>query len=69
MAKVLNEFDIPCYVPGVVQLIKSDFHKRVYTILYFNGQEGDNITSELIKISQKAYGHIVNYIRSILGEK
>ena len=67
MASVLNEFEQKCWVPGIVQLIDQNSFPKLYTILYFNGQEGENTRPELIKINKSAYGFIVNYIRGRLG--
>jgi len=75
MAKVINEFDEKCWVPGVIQskmLINKPcclkcMSTKMFRILFFNGQEGDNAESELIKINKYSYGFIVNYIRAKLG--
>ena len=67
MASVLNEFEQRCWVPGIVQLIDPNSFPKLYTILYFNGQEGENTRPELIKINKSSYGSIVNYIRGRLG--
>ena len=67
MASVLNEFDQPCWVPGIVQDIEHRTLPKTYTILYFNGQEGENIKTELLKINKSTYGLIVSYIRSRFG--
>ena len=69
MASVINEFDHSCWVPGIVQTIETNTFPKLYTILFFNGQEGDNTRPELVKINKSAYGFIVNYIRSMLGMK
>lgn len=69
MAKVLNEFDIPCWVPGVIQSIDNFASKKYFVVLYFNGLEGDNFRTELIKISRQKYAEIVNYIRSLFGNE
>ncbi|RNA21699.1 von Willebrand factor A domain-containing 3B, partial [Brachionus plicatilis] len=58
MAKVLNEFDKLCWVPGVIQSADSYASKKYYVVLYFNGLEGDNIRTELIKISRQKYAEI-----------
>jgi len=75
MAKVINEFDEKCWVPGVIQskmLVNKPcclkcMSVKMFRILFFNGQEGDNAESELIKINKYSYGFIVNYIRAKLG--
>jgi hypothetical protein len=69
MAHVINEFDQKCWVPGIVQTIDQNTQPKVYTILYFNGQEGENTRMELIRINKNSYGFIVNYIRARLGLK
>ncbi len=73
MAFVINEFKEKCYVPGIVQskLLQTDpkSYPKLYTILYFNGEEGENSRAELIKINRFKYGFIVNFIRSKLGAK
>lgn len=69
MAKVLNEFDKLCWVPGVIQSADSYASKKYYVVLYFNGLEGDNIRTELIKISRQKYAEIVNCIRSLFGDE
>ena len=57
------------YVPGIVQTVNETSYPKFFTILYFNGQEGENIRSELFRINKNNYGFIVNYIRSRLGLK
>lgn len=69
MASVINEFEQSCWVPGIVQNIDQNSYPKLFTILYFNGQEGDNTRPELHKINKNMYGFIVNYIRSRLGIK
>lgn len=69
MASVINEFEQKCWVPGIVQLIDQNSYPKLYTILYFNGQEGENTRVEMIKINKNKYGFIVNYIRARLGLK
>ena len=69
MALVINEFDQSCWVPGIVQTINEFSFPKLYKILYFNGQEGDNSRVELVKINKNLYGFIVNYIRTRLGVK
>lgn len=76
MAKVMmevNNIGVPCWVPGVTQSIRTNTpnctHSKIYIILYFNGQEGENTRLELLKISSRQYGFIVGYIRSIFGDK
>lgn len=69
MASVTNEFEQKCYVPGIVQLIDGNSFPKLYTILYFNGQEGENTRPEMIKINKTMYSSIVNYIRARLGLK
>ena len=75
MACVVNEFEEKCWVPGIIQakIIATKpcclkcLNVKMYRILYFNGQEGDNSESELIKINKHSYGFIVSFIRSKLG--
>ena len=70
MACVYNEYDDSCWVPGIIQskLLQLDRRsKNLYTVLYFNGQEGDNSMSEIIRIDKHIYGETVSYIRSKLG--
>lgn len=71
MASVINEYNERCWVPGIIQtkLIQIDAHAhpKLYMVLYFNGQEGNNCRQELVKISKHFYGTAVNYIRSKLG--
>jgi len=71
MASVLNEYDDRCWVPGIIQtkLVQIDPRSfpKLFTVLYFNGQEGDNCRAELIKVNKHIYGATVNYIRSRLG--
>ena len=54
MASVINEYDERCWVPGIIQtkLVQVDAHSRpkLFMVLYFNGQEGNNSRVELIKI-------------------
>ncbi|CAF1056301.1 unnamed protein product [Brachionus calyciflorus] len=76
MAKVIKEENnkaILCWVPGVVQAIRTNVpactHTKKFIILYFNGQLGDNSQRELLPISSKRYGYIVSDIRSVLGDK
>lgn len=69
MACVINEFGERCWVPGIIQskLIASKPNIKVFKILYFNGQEGENQESDLVKINKYSYGSIVTFIRSKLG--
>lgn len=69
MASVINEFEQKCYVPGIIQLVDPNSFPKLYTVLYFNGQEGENTRPEMIKINKSTYGSIVNYIRARLGLK
>ena len=69
MACVINEFEQKCWVPGIVQTIHQHAYPKLFTVLYFNGQEGENTRQELAKITRNAYGFIVNYIRSKMGIK
>lgn len=69
MASVTNEFEQKCFVPGIVQLIDPNSFPKLYTVLYFNGQEGENTRPEMIKISKSSYSSIINYIRARLGLK
>ena len=69
MASVINEFEQNCWVPGIVQSIDQISYTKLFTVLYFNGQEGENTRQELYKINRNTYGFIVNYIRSRLGIK
>ncbi|CAF0820702.1 unnamed protein product [Brachionus calyciflorus] len=76
MAKVIkekNKDEIVCWVPGVVQAIRTNVPactlKKKFIILYFNGQLGDNSRTELLQISSQRYGNIVSHIRSVLGDK
>jgi hypothetical protein len=66
MANVTNEFNQKCWVPGIVQHVVLD-DSQSYTILYFNGQENENIRRELIRINKKTYCKIVQDIRDRLG--
>lgn len=70
MACVFNEYDDSCWVPGIIQTKLLQLERRsknLYTVLYFNGQEGDNSRSEIIRIDKHIYGESVSYIRSKLG--
>jgi hypothetical protein len=75
MACVVNEFEEKCWVPGIIQskIIATKpcclkcLNVKMFRILYFNGQEGDNSESELLKINKHSYGFIVSFIRSKLG--
>ena len=75
MACVVNEFEEKCWVPGIIQskLIATKpccmkcMNIKMFKILYFNGQEGENTENELLKINKYTYGSIVNDIRNKLG--
>lgn len=69
MACVINEFGERCWVPGIVQtkLLSSNQNVKVFKILFFNGQEGENTDTELVRINKYSYGSIVNFIRLKLG--
>ena len=67
MASVINEYDERCFVPGIIQAVNENSTPKLYTILYFNGQENYNLRNELIKICKKKYADITNYIRQKLG--
>ena len=69
MASVINEHEERCWVPGIVQFIDHGSYPKMFSILYFNGQEGENTRSELVKINKSGYGFITNYIRAKLGIK
>jgi hypothetical protein len=69
MCRVLNEYDQSSWVPGIIQIIDHSSYQKTFCVLYFNGQEGLNVRSELIKINREMYGQITNYIKAILGLK
>jgi hypothetical protein len=65
LCAVINEKAIECFVPGVVQSIKVSLDNKninKYLILYFNGQYGENLSCELVKITKNLYGVIVDHI-------
>lgn len=69
MASVVNEYEQICWVPGIIQSIEDYTYPKVYSVLYFNGQENENIKLEMVKVSKNTYGRIVENIRSRLGLK
>ena len=69
LASVINEYEELCWVPGIVQSIDDYSYPKVYTVLYFNGQESENIKLEMVKINKREYGSIVENIRYRLGLK
>lgn len=69
MASVVNEYEQICWVPGIIQSIEDYTYPKVYSVLYFNGQENENIKLEMVKVSKNTYGRIVENIRSRLGFK
>lgn len=69
MARVKNEFEQICWVPGTIQTIDSLSTPKVYDVFFFNGQNGQNKREDLLKIDKKQYGYSVNFIRNRLGDK
>ena len=69
LASVINEYDEICWVPGVIQSIDDYTYPKVYSVLYFNGQESENIKLEMVKINKSSYRRIVETIRTKLGIK
>ena len=69
LASVINEYDEICWVPGVIQSIDDYTYPKVFSVLYFNGQESENIKLEMVKISKSSYRRIVEIIRTKLGIK
>jgi len=69
LASVINEYDQLCWVPGIIQAIDDYAYPKLYTVLYFNGQENENIKLEMVKINKFSYGKIVENIRYRLGLK
>ncbi len=69
LASVINEYEDVCWVPGVIQSIDDYHYPKIYTVLYFNGQESENIKLEMVKINKTTYGNIVENIRTKLGLK
>lgn len=67
LASVINEYEQLCWVPGIIQSINDYNYPKLYTVLYFNGQESENIKLEMVKISKSDYGSIVENIRHRLG--
>jgi hypothetical protein len=69
MAQVINEMNEVCYVPGIVQNINGMVKPKMFRVMYFNGQDGDNTRAELIKINKTTFSFAVNFIKSRLGLK
>ncbi len=69
LASVVNEYEEVCWVPGVIQSIDDYPYPKIYTVLYFNGQESENIKLEMVKITKSNYAKIVENIRFKLGLK
>ena len=69
LASVINEYDQLCWVPGIIQSIDDYSYPTLFTVLYFNGQENENIKLEMVKINKSSYGRIVENIRLRLGQK
>ncbi|RNA18473.1 von Willebrand factor A domain-containing 3B-like [Brachionus plicatilis] len=69
MANILNEFDKDCWVPGIVQGIDYDTEPVSYHIVYYNGEKGLNIYTQLIKISKARYVLIRDFILNLLLNK
>lgn len=69
MTRVINEFGQICWVPGTIHTIDTLSKQKVYQILYFNGQNGQNSRENLVKIDKIQYGYAVNFIRNLIGDK
>jgi len=63
MAKLINESNRVCWVPGVIKQIRENLYPKYYEIVYFNGKQDLNTRYELVKISVREYERIVNFIR------
>ena len=61
LANIMNEFGQDVWVPGLIKSVNySDIDKcKIYTVIYFNGQEGENINKQLIKIKKGQYNMFV----------
>jgi hypothetical protein len=68
MANILNELDQDCWVPGIVKSVEYDDLNvtNVYTIIYYNGEEGENVNAQLVRISKATYDLVVEFIMSKL---
>ena len=70
MANILNEYDQDCWMPGLVKSIEYDDFNRcdVFTIIYYNGEEGQNTNEQLIKINKSQYDMFVEFFMSKLSK-
>jgi hypothetical protein len=63
MAKIINESNHVCWVPGIIKKIREHFYPKYYEIIYFNGKQDLNTRYELVKITNRQYDRIVDFIR------
>jgi hypothetical protein len=66
MCAVRDDDNNECFIPGIVDHIKN---QKYYVIKYFNGQNGINLISELVKMGREQYDWVVDYIVLKLGMK
>lgn len=69
MANIINEFGQDCWVPGIVQFVNYDSEPISYRVLYYNGEEGSNTYTQLIKLSKDQYFNIKDYILLLISKK
>ena len=69
MARVHNEFQQYCYVPGIVQSINAVAKPKEFLVMYFNGNTGQHVRNQLVLINKNRYGITSNYIKNKLGMK
>jgi hypothetical protein len=64
MANIMNEHDQDCWIPGIIKSIDyNDADEEfVYTVIYFNGEEGQNVNKQLIKIGKFQYHLFTQYL-------
>ncbi len=69
LAQVINELNESCFVPGIIQTINQLSNPKLYRVMYFNGQDGENSRNEIVKINKTTFSFTVNYIKTRLGLK
>ncbi len=70
MANILNELDQDCWMPGLVKAIEYDEFNRcpVHRIIYYNGEEAENTSEQLVRITKAQYDMFVEFFMSKLAK-
>ena len=72
MCNVINEHDQDCWIPARVFEITSDKkndQQPIYSVIYYNGLEGQNSVDQVIKINENRFFLFADYILNIMYKK